>query len=576
MAQRKKPQKAAAKMAVPTFAWTFPQPDWQARIRKREMPVNLSGVMEHLNQDRATKVRAILERLTLPDVPGQPTMHAAMGDWFFDIAVVAAGSLLKDGRARITDVLIAVPKKNSKTTYSAALMLALMVMSPRPRATFLLIGPTLEIAQLSFSQIAGMIYASPFLSEILHVREHLRTIEHRQSGCILKCVAFDMSIATGSRPAAVLIDEAHLLKSADAARVIGQLKGGQASIPEGLCITISTMSDTAASGYWKSELAKARKVRDGEVELPGFLPVLYEPPMDVATDKDKLAEPETWAMVNPNLDLSVDIDWLKKSYKEATASGDDEVRRWLSQHSNAEVTTYSTDEDSWSGAEVWPDQGSDDNMTFDQILTECSSVFFGFDGGGADDITSLSIIGQFDGSEDWHVATKGWVWPIALERRKSIAGQLRDYEADGDLHIVGVGDDMAEIGQIIERSLKAGNFIGLGVDPAGLATDLANYLTDEVGVERDRIIAVRQGYHLKAGWLAMERRLRQGQLHHCNQPMLNWMISNTFADKNSGLITKKVSGTGKIDGVVALASAAMVVLDGPPPPLPDDLSHWCV
>ena len=571
MVARKKPQKGRSKPAPPDDLWNFAQPDWEQRLRKRKMPVDLSRVRPYLNEARVARAGAILDRLVLPDVPGQPTLDQAMGGWFREISEVIAGSLI-DGQARITDVLVEVAKKNSKTSYSAALLLAMMLMSPRPRASFVLVGPTLEIAQLAFQQISGMIYASPELSSILHVREHLRTIEHRKSGCTLASKAFDMRIATGSRPAAVLLDEAHLLKGQDAARVSGQLRGGQASIPEGIMITISTQSDVAAAGYWRTELKKARAVRDGEITLPGYLPVLYEPPADIAADVDKLSDPSTWAMCNPNLGLSVTPEWLERSHAEAVASGPDEVRRWLSQHTNAETTVYEAGADAWGGAEVWADCGSPDAMTFDQIVEECPEVSFGFDGGGGDDITSLSVIGQFPGSEDWHVATRGWVWPIALERRKSIAGQLRDYEAQGDLNICEPGEDLRQIGDIIGRSLQLGSFMAVGVDPAGIATDLANHLTDIVGVERSRVIAVRQGFHLRAGWLAMERRLRQGHMHHCAQPMLDWMVANTKQDPNSGLVTKKAAGVGKIDGIVAMASAAMVVLDGPEPGLPEDLS----
>jgi phage terminase large subunit-like protein len=572
MAPRKTPQKGRVKAEPPADLWTFAQPDWEKRLRNRQMPVDLSKLRPHLNHARVERAGAILDRLVLPDVPGQPTLDTAMGPWFREISEVIAGSLLDDGRARITDVLIEVAKKNSKTSYSAALMLALMLMSPRPRASFVLVGPTLEIAQLAFQQISGMVHASPELSSILHVREHIRTIEHRKSGCTLASKSFDVRIATGSRPAAILLDESWLLKGADAARIIGQLRGGQASIEEGIMITISTQSDVAAAGYWRTELQKARAVRDGEITLPGYLPILYEPPRDIAADKEKLSDPKTWAMCNPNLDKSVSMDWLKRSYAEAVASGDDEVRRWLSQHTNAETTTYAAGENAWGGAEVWADHGSPDNMTFDQIINECSACYFGFDGGGGDDITSLSVIGQFEGSEEWHCATRGWVWPVALERRKSIAGQLQDYVSQGDLNIVQPGEDLIQIGQIIETSLDNDNFIGVGVDPAGIATDLANHLSDVCGVDRDRIIAVRQGYFLRAGWLAMERRLRQGQMFHPAQPMLDWMVSNTLQDASTGLVTKKIAGVGKIDGIMAMASAAMVVLDGPPPPLPSDLT----
>ncbi|SFM16760.1 terminase TerL endonuclease subunit [Shimia aestuarii] len=558
MARKPNPQQGLA------FDWTFPQPDWQDRIRQHQVPIDLAKLRPYLNTDRADRARAILNNLRLADVPDQPRMMQAGGEWFFQIAEVIAGSVLKDGKARISDVLIQVPKKNSKTTFGGLLMLSLMLMSPRPRAEFVLIGPTLEIAQLAFNQIAGAIYLDDHLREILHVREHLKTIEHRTSGCRLSCKAFDMQIATGSRPAAYLLDEAWLLKGEDAARVIGQLKGGQASIPEGIGITISTQADQAPQGYWKAELTKARAVRDGTATIPGYLPVMYEPPLDVAADLDRLCQPETWEMVNPNLGKSVDLDWLKASFSMSKAVDKFELQRWLSQHVNAEVTTYAAADDAWGGAEVW-DKTSSRSCRFDWICQEAKYLYFGFDGGGGDDLTSLAVIGQFSDDGPWYAATRSWVWPIALERRKSIATQLRDFEKDGDLAVVDVGEDLRQITDIIAAAASAGKFIGCGVDPNGIAADLANALED-AGVERERVIAVKQGFALRPGWLGLERRARQGQLIHSDQAILSWAVSNTKVDPKSGLITKKYNGVGKIDPVVALATAAMVVLDSPPKP----------
>ena len=64
----------------------------------------------------------------------------------------------------------------------------------------------------------------------------------------------------------------------------------------------------------------------------------------------------------------------------------------------------------------------------------------------------------------------------------------------------------------------------------------------------------------------MERRLRSGLLQHGGQPILDWAVNNAKQDPNSGLITKKVAGVGKIDPIVACAIAAMVLQEAPPAP----------
>ena len=50
-----------------------------------------------------------------------------------------------------------VGKKNSKTTYSAGLILTAALINKVPRAEILFVGPTQEIADTAFQALVGMI-----------------------------------------------------------------------------------------------------------------------------------------------------------------------------------------------------------------------------------------------------------------------------------------------------------------------------------------------------------------------------------------------------------------------------------
>ncbi len=565
--RKKTPAKPAA-----LAKWSFACPDWEKRLYNGEIPTNLNHILPMLNMDRVTRARAIFERLKLSDVPGQPLLRDACGDWFWPIVEVMAGGVNPSGKQNVRDCFVLVPKKNSKTSYGGLLLLTLMLMSPRPRAEFVCVAPTLEISQLAFNQIAGAVYSDETLRERLHVREHLKTIVDRKSGCKLSCKSFSLDIATGSRPAVVLLDEVWLLTHPDAPRIIGQLRGGQAAIPESCVIQITTQSDRAPVGYFKSELSKARAVRDGTADLDGYWPILFEPPGDLASTLEGVASPETWALVNPNIGRSVDLDWLKSSFQEARLAGEEETRRWLSQHTNAEVTLYTgAGDDAWSAAEAWA-QGADTTLTLESVIENASRIAIGVDGGGSDDLLSVAVLGEAPGGA-WQAWTRSWVWPIALERRQSIASLLRDFERDGDLIIAEAGDDLLQVVDFILEVQSTGKVISIGMDPAGIAADLAQHLCEYDAALRNEIVAVSQGYKLRPAYIGLERRLRQGTFHHGGQPILDWAVSNAMVDPKSGLLTKKMSGVGKIDPLVALASAAMCALEAAPP-LPDDLAHW--
>ena len=100
------------------MAWNLSAPDWQDRIR------NGRSLVPDLPLDKIAAQRAVdvFDRLRLPDVPGKPLLKDAAGDWFRDILRALHGSIV-DGERMVREPFLLVPKKSSKTSYGAALML---------------------------------------------------------------------------------------------------------------------------------------------------------------------------------------------------------------------------------------------------------------------------------------------------------------------------------------------------------------------------------------------------------------------------------------------------------------------
>ncbi|PWK32570.1 terminase large subunit domain-containing protein [Pseudomonas sp. OV226] len=540
---------------------SFATPDWAERLQRHEMPIDLAAADRYLNQTRVAAALKLFDSLCCPDVPGQPTMREAAAPWQREIVRLAAGGLQKDGKQSVGTLGVMVPKKNNKTTFSAAMTLTLATMSPRPNAEFLLIGAEQSIANIAFNQLAGMIACSDAMRDMWHVREHLKRIENRQSGVSITVKTFSMEAVTGSKPAFALIDEAHLLTGADAARVIGQIRGGMAAIPEGLLIWISTQSDIAPRGFWKDELTKARAVRDGALHLPGYAPVLYEPPPGMATDLLKASHPDLWRLVNPSLGYSISEAWLVASFREALAVGEHEIRRWLSQHANVEIAAFEIGDDAWGGAQPW-ERGRYPGLTFDLVIATAETLVIGLDGGGLDDLLGVTVLGLCGGQ--WLTATKAFCYPIVFERRMQIAGLLRDFEASGDLVVMGEADGLEPvIGLLLSIQNERGGFAVLAADPNGVAVEIGHALL-AAGFPPGSIVGVKQGWGLRPGYQALERRLRAGTLQHAGQPLFDWSVANARVDAQ-GLVTKKVAGSAKIDCLVALATAAVVMMEQPEP-----------
>ncbi|GLK86675.1 terminase large subunit [Ancylobacter defluvii] len=553
--------------------WDLSCPDWQDRIREgRSLVPDLP-----LFHEEANLAVQFFDNLRIPDVEGMPLMRDACGEWFREIVAVLFGSYDPVAKQRyIQEIFALIAKKNSKTTYGAGLMLTALLMNTRPRAEFLFVGPTQAIADLAFSQAAGMIEADPELLRRFHIREHLKEIKDRLNGAKLKIKTFDLKILTGPRPAGVMIDELHLLGGDQyAPKVLRQLRGGRQSTPEGFLIITTTQSDSPPTGAFEEELKTARAIRDGKVRGK-MLPILYEFPDDIAGNPKLWRDTRNWPMVMPNLGRSLRLDDLADDWETEQSKGEHAIRVWASQHLNIQIG-LGLRGDSWAGAEFW-EAAADASITLDEVLRRSEVVVIGIDGGGLDDLLGLCVLGRCATTKKWLCWFHAWAHEIALDRRKSEAGRLRTFEKQGDLTMVKrPGDDVDEVVVIIRRVEETGLLAeesAVAVDSVGIG-DIVDAVTTEDIISIDRIEGISQGWKLNGAIKTTERKIAGGDLLHAGRPLMAFCVSNAkiVPKGNAVSIDKAVSGTAKIDPLMALFNAVYVMASNPEPAfsqLPDD------
>lgn len=545
--------------------WDFACPDWKDRLAEgRSLVPDLP-----LNEELAARAVAIFNKLRLPDVDGQPELRDAAGDWQREIVAAVFGSMMPDGIRRVRKCFVLVPKKNSKTTGSAGLMLTAMLMDREPRQPYFLYGPSQEIAQLAFDQAHGMILADPVLKDRFHVRSHVKTIIDQVTQSTLKVQTFDESVATGVKPKGVLVDELHILgKKHYASRVLGQLWGGMVSRPGAFLIEITTQSDEPPAGVFREELTVARAIRDGRLqgEAATTLPVLYEFPEEFQTDEAQpWRDPGCWPMVLPNLGRSVRIELLRPQFAEACEKGDAELARWASQHLNIEIG-LGLHAQRWRGADFWL-EATEPGLTLDQLINRCEVAVVGGDGGGLDDLFGGYVIGRERETGNWLGVGHAWAHRDVLERRKDIASRLLDFEREGTLTFCDdATQDLREFAEMAVKVRSAGLMPergGVGLDPQGVGS-----LVDELsaqGVTDDQMVPVGQGFRLSSAVWTIERKLRDGTFRHDGSDLMRWCVGNAKAEQrgNAVYISKEVAGKAKIDPLIALFNAAKLMERNP-------------
>ena len=539
--------------------WSTACPDWEKRIVNRESLIPF----EPLFPEQAKRALDIFKSLKMVDVLGQPTFGEACAPWVFDFVAAIFGAYDENtGKQLINEFFLLISKKNGKSTIAAAIMITALILNMRHSAELLILAPTKEVADNSYKPASDIVKASPELSRFLKTSDHIREIKHLNTNATLKVVAAENDTVTGKKASFVLIDELWLFgKKEKADNMLKEATGGLVSRPEGFVIYLSTHSDNPPAGVFKKKLEEFRNIRDGVVVNNRALGVLYEFPKRFLQNEQYLA-PDNFYITNPSLGYSVDAeDLLSKLNKETDEQG---RRVFLAKHLNVEIGQAQRG-DRWVGTEFWQRQ-TDETLTYDSLMERSEVVVVGIDGGGLDDLYGLSLIGRDKHTKHWLSWSHAWAHESVLQRRKSIATVLLDFESDGDLTIV--TDSLNDISQIVEiiNDVKVRGLLAcVAVDPAGLGELIENLAELDITPENKQLIGVSQGFGMMNAIKTTERKVAGGTFWHAKSAMMNWCVGNLKIEPTATAIraTKQNAGDAKIDPAMAMFDAATVMSRNP-------------
>lgn len=541
--------------------WSTACPDWESRIVNRQSLVPCPPLFPA----EASAALDVFKRLRMVDVPGSPTMGEVCEPWVFDWVGAIFGSYdAERGRRLINDFFLLISKKNGKSTIAAGIMVTALIRNWRRSAEYIILAPTIEVANNSAKPAMDMVRADPDLEAILKPIAHQRTIEHRTTGATLKIVAADSDVVSGKKASGILIDELWQFGSKhNAENMIREAVGGMASRPEGFRIAISTHADAPPAGVFRSELMRFRAIRDGTVKAPRSMGVLYEYPAAMLAAK-AYEKPENWYVTNPNLGVSVDEQFLADQWEKDKLSGPQSLAGFFAKHLNVEIG-LALSSDRWAGAEYWQDSAVQ-GLTLQTLLARCDVAVCGVDGGGLDDLLALAVLGRERDTRRWLLWGMAWAHRSVLERRKDIAPRLWDFVKLGELRIVAkLPDDVEELADLIAEVDAAGLLASVGLDPYGIGS-IVDALAER-GIAGDRVVGVSQGWKISGAIKTAERKLADGTLVHAGQEITAWAVSNAKVEPrgNAVTITKQAAGSAKIDPLMAALDAVARMETNPEP-----------
>jgi phage terminase large subunit-like protein len=450
------------------------------------------------------------------------------------------GTLRPDGLRRYRKAFLALPRKQGKTELAAAILLYLLLgTGKRGQMLYSASGDRAQ-ASLIFKAAASMVRNDPELERLCQVYDGYKKIVCEPLDSTYEALSSDAPRKHGLGPSAVLFDEVHVLPNRELHDV---LTTGFAARREQLTLYITT------AGWDRHSLCHelweyAEHVRDGIIQDPTFLPVLY-----AAAKDDDWADEATWRKAMPALGDFCSLETIRDECRKAQNLPSYEntfrqlyLNQWTEQASR------------WLSTDRWAACGTLDPAGMAALLDgrEC---FAGLDLGVTGDMSALCTatpndLGGFD--LDWRY----WVPRDGKWRQeKDNARQYALWEKQGRLSFTeGEATDFDRVEADILELNERRPFRLLCADRA-YATMLLSRLFHNFGLP---VKGIAQGpVTLNEPMVRLESMLLDGQLRHDGHPVAAWNAANASVIRTTtGLMhLDKSAATRRIDGLAAAIDA---------------------
>ena len=456
----------------------------------------------------------------------------------FQAAIVGNlfGWINPDGLRRYRESLIYLPRRNGKTTLAAGLVLFMLFEDDEFGAEVYGAASEYKQASLLFAQAAGMVKMNPALLSRCKVYDgQAKSIQlHDEEGSgTYRVISSKDDAAHGFNVHCAVIDELHVQPDD---RLVETLQTGTGSRDQPMIIAITT-ADHMRESVCNRKYDHACRVRDGILDDPRFLPVLYECPLD--TD---WKTPEAYLIANPNLGVSVKEDYLDRELERALGSTAYEAhyrRLHLCQRTETDVV--------WLDMVKW-DQCS---TPLDLDALKGQRCFAGLDVAATVDTTALVLYFPDCG------AVLPFVWipeDTAREKERVDRVPYRAWQKDGYIEFTpGNACDQGFIRKKINELAELYEIVSLGVDDYN-----AGKLLIELEGDGVRVFKFRQNFSsMTAPTKELEKLVLGCKIHHGGHPVLRWQASNVVVsiDALENLRPDKKKSAQKIDAIVSLIMA---------------------
>lgn len=455
--------------------------------------------------------------------------------WQREIVGKLFGTIKADGARQYKRVYVEIAKKNGKSELAAGIALKLIFADNEPGAEVYSAAADRDQASIVYNVAADMVRNSPALAKRSKIVDSTKRIFHNNGG-IYRVLSADAHTKHGFNVHGVIFDELHAQPNRELWDVLTMGSGAARRQP--VYFAITTAGYDRHSICWEIH-EYARKVRDGIIEDPSFLPILY-----YADEEDDWTSEAVWSKCNPSLGETISLESLREdcAMAQQTPALENTFRQlhlnqWVKQESRFIPMRH------------WDACPAIDDLDFDG-----EEFYAGLDLAATTDIAAFVMIHLGDDGL-YDVFPHFWIPEDSMRDRSKRDGVPYDQWVDQGYMIATSGNvidyksirqkiiDLGEKCQILEIAYDRWN-----------ASQLVQDLVDDGAT----MVPFGQGFVSMSGptkellTLVLSHRIR-----HNGNPVLRWMADNMVVRKDpaGNLKPDKEKSTEKIDGMVALIMA---------------------
>lgn len=443
---------------------------------------------------------------------------------------------------RFQRAYIEVARKNGKTTLLSAIGLLLAFLDNEAGAEVYAAATKRDQAKICWSEAKRMVLKSPALRKRVKTFAANLSVEERAQK--FEPLGADQDNMDGLNVHGGIIDEYHAHKTSGIYDVLDTATGARR---QPLIVTITTAGNDRQSPCWKLHEYIDQLLR-GVFEDDGYFG--YIASLD---EGDDWKDPAVWAKANPNLGVTVTVEYLRQQVERATRSPalENSVKQKL-------LDIWTQQVSRWISLDLWDENAG-------AVITESAlkgrTCYGGLDLGRVHDMTAWCL--GFPSKEDPELISVLWRFWCPESRlyaeENRYRGLYQQWVREGWLRTT--PGQATDYGFVREQILEDAAYFGLvdmNVDRLFQAHQLATELADELG--EDRVAGMGQGFlSMAAPMQELMRRLLLHKVHHGGNPVARWMADNMSVrmDAAGSLKPDKEKSEGLIDGMPAL----LMVLD---------------